>query len=142
MVDVRSGSLVGAWRLVSYVGVDENGAVLEEPLGPSPTGLLIYTADGHMSAQLMRTQRVAFAGPTARDGTITEKASVVDDYVGYAGTWQLKGDTVLHRVTVCSFPNWVGGTQIRTPSLQHDQLKLSLRPASSPARRELRWQRV
>ena len=40
--------LIGAWHLVSIVGADgkpENGAL--------PSGMLIYTRDGHMSVQLM-----------------------------------------------------------------------------------------
>jgi hypothetical protein len=42
--------LVGAWRLVKIESPGTDGKTL---LDPQPTGMLIYTKDGHMSVQLM-----------------------------------------------------------------------------------------
>lgn len=39
--------LIGAWHLASITGPDG------EPVSTAPTGMLIYTRDGHMSVQLM-----------------------------------------------------------------------------------------
>jgi Lipocalin-like domain len=42
--------LQGAWRLVK---IESPGTDGRTPPGPQPTGMLIYTKDGHMSVQLM-----------------------------------------------------------------------------------------
>ena len=42
--------LVGAWRLVKIEAPGPDGKTSP---GPQPTGILIYTKDGHMSVQLM-----------------------------------------------------------------------------------------
>lgn len=42
--------LVGAWRLVKIEAPGPNGKAAADP---QPTGMLIYTKDGHMSVQLM-----------------------------------------------------------------------------------------
>ena len=42
--------LVGAWRLVK---IEAQGPDGKTSPGPQPTGMLIYTEDGHMSVQLM-----------------------------------------------------------------------------------------
>jgi hypothetical protein len=39
--------LIGAWHLASITGSDG------KPISMAPTGMLIYTRDGHMSVQLM-----------------------------------------------------------------------------------------
>jgi hypothetical protein len=42
--------LLGAWRLVKIESPGPDGKAAP---GPQPTGMLIYTKDGHMSVQLM-----------------------------------------------------------------------------------------
>ena len=46
--------LVGAWELVSYVEKPLNGSPPNYPMGERPMGIIMYTPDGYMSAQLMR----------------------------------------------------------------------------------------
>jgi hypothetical protein len=46
-------SLIGAWHLVSIDAGDAHGKPASTP---QPTGILIYTRDGHMSVQLMYPQ--------------------------------------------------------------------------------------
>ena len=43
-------SIAGTWRLVSASSRGPDGHKDEGPYGPSPSGLLIYTADGHVMA--------------------------------------------------------------------------------------------
>lgn len=44
--------LVGEWALTSYVVRDIKTSVEDRPFGERPLGLLLYTPDGYMSAQL------------------------------------------------------------------------------------------
>lgn len=53
--------LVGAWTLNSYVERDIETGVENYPFGEHPLGLILYTPDGYMSAQLQRPERLPFA---------------------------------------------------------------------------------
>ena len=44
--------LIGAWKLVSYVEEPVDGSEPFYPLGEKPHGIIMYTPDGYMSAQL------------------------------------------------------------------------------------------
>ncbi|MEV6563898.1 lipocalin-like domain-containing protein [Streptomyces kronopolitis] len=88
---ISPGELVGSWRLESYVDVHEDGSTSEGPLGPAPAGLLIYSADGHVSVSMMRTT----------DGPSRGRAPAIS-FMGYAGTWQLSGRQAVHEVSVSS----------------------------------------
>ena len=57
--------LVGTWALVSFVASADDGSI-SYPFGDDAAGYLTYTADGHVSAQLMRTGRPAYASDDIR----------------------------------------------------------------------------
>ena len=140
-------TLVGAWRLVSYMATDIESGEIVEPFGPRPRGIIVYSADGHMSAQIMRPDRPAFHGGRLEEGRPEELASAVLGYMAYAGTYEVPAaDRVVHHVGLSLFPNWVGGDQIRVVSWDGERLRLAL-PAPTPlwgARREgvLVWERA
>lgn len=52
--------LVGVWALQAYTDEARDGTALGEPFGPNPHGLLLYTEDGFVSAQLMKPGRAPF----------------------------------------------------------------------------------
>jgi Lipocalin-like domain len=58
--------LIAAWELVSYVEKPLNGSLLNYPMGESPMGIIMYTPDGYMSAQLMRPNPGHFASTNVR----------------------------------------------------------------------------
>ena len=45
--------LIGAWRLVSYIESPVDGSPKRFPMGEKALGIIMYTPDGYMSAQLM-----------------------------------------------------------------------------------------
>src|SRR3974377_2594750 len=53
--------LIGAWKLVSYVERPVDGSAPFYPMGEGPQGIIMYTPDGYMSAQLMHPERPSFA---------------------------------------------------------------------------------
>ena len=61
--------IVGTWRLVSYVAQDDRGGAASYPLGPDAVGLIMYTTDGYMSAQLMRPGRPGYDQPDTSGAT-------------------------------------------------------------------------
>ncbi|KAA2262593.1 lipocalin-like domain-containing protein [Solihabitans fulvus] len=119
--------LVGVWLLVSFHDVDDAGRTSAGPLGADPSGLLIYTADGHVSVSMMRTE----PGPAP-------------GFMGYAGRWRRDGDRVVHRIEVTPRADWVGTEQVRAAEFAGDRLTLhaSTTVHGRRQRRVLVWRRA
>jgi len=139
--------LVGVWRLVTYI--DENkGSDDTQPFGPNPQGFLIYTADGFVSAQLMKPGRPAFRSLDWHHGTPQEYQAAGSGYIGYCGTYEVHEEkaTVTHTPSVSLLPNLIDGRQCRSIDLQGD--RLVLRAAGAPVAggvyvtSRLEWQRI
>ncbi|MEU4098254.1 lipocalin-like domain-containing protein [Streptomyces sp. NPDC026673] len=125
--DELRDSLVGAWRLISYEATDVRNGDVVEPFGSRPEGQILYTPGGRMSAQIMRGGRPAFRRGRLEEGQPGELAAAATGYLAYAGTYEVPaGDTVVHRVELSLFPNWVGGTLTRVAALDGDLLRLAL----------------
>lgn len=52
MTNILREQLIGAWRLVSYIERPRDGSPIRQPMTDRPQGLILYTPDGYMSAQL------------------------------------------------------------------------------------------
>jgi hypothetical protein len=52
--EVLHDAVLGTWELQSYTIENSERGETTYPLGPDPIGLIMYTEDGYMSAQLMR----------------------------------------------------------------------------------------
>lgn len=121
---MRRDDLLGAWHLQSYTA-ESHGAV-DEPLGPRPLGIIMYTADGYMSAQLMRRDRPAYDRAVTGGGTPEQMATAASGYLCYSGPFTIDeaAGVVSHHVEVSLVPNWVGGTQVRHGRLEDGALVL------------------
>lgn len=119
--------LIGAWKLVSYEarGAGEEDAVY--PLGREPAGLIIYTPEGFMSAQLMLPDRRPYTDGDPHKASDKEFATAASGYTGYAGSYKVldDGHTVVHQATVSLMPNWVGVDQYRVVRFEEDRIELS-----------------
>jgi hypothetical protein len=98
------------------------------PWGPDAAAYLIYTKDGHVSYQVAVANRPNFLASDLFGGTVEEKVAAAETFQSYCGTYELRGDKVVHHVEVSSFPNWVGTDQVRIVDLTGDQLSLSSVP--------------
>lgn len=108
--------LLGSWSLDDYEVVRADG-VRSRPLGPSPSGMLVYAPDGAVSALLCRTAH-ADAGDQASDGR---------SYIAYAGTYSVDdaGARVTHDVDVSLIPEWRGRSLQRSIGWDGDRLILT-----------------
>ncbi len=122
----RTGSLVGTWRIVRYCDRDSTGAMVE-PLGPNPTGLVVYTATGQLSIQAMRTPP---SGPLAGEPVhLSSLANLRPFYFGYFGTYSILSDsTVVHHVLGGTFPEYIGTDQPRRYNIRGDTLSIGAPP--------------
>jgi len=117
----------GAWELVSYTTQDDQGGPIGYPLGPDAEGLIMYTHDGYMSAQLMRVDRPAYDQPDTAGGTAAQHAAAAAGYLAYSGPYAVDEATgiVHHEVAVSLLPNWLGTVQLRHSSREADRLTLT-----------------
>ena len=144
MTDTLRNKLIGAWKLVSFVEKPLNGSA--HPMGERPTGIIMYTPDGYMSAQLMRTNPGHFASDWFK-ATSDEYARVASTYFAYAGPFEVdeESNTVTHFVVVSLFPNWIGQKQQRTARIEGDALHLStaspINSGGRPVNAYLEWRR-
>ena len=109
---------IGTWRLVSWE-IREPGGAVRHPFGKNTVGYLIYTADGHMSAEIMDPDRRQsdpdFPLETAAAQTLPEadRARAYDTYLSYCGTYTVEADRVVHHVKAGLIPSWTGSNQPR-----------------------------
>jgi len=116
---------LGTWRIVSWENEDEAGTV-SHPVGSAPRGLLHYAADGRMFVHIMCGDRAALSTDALFGGGEAEKAGAFSSHVAYAGSWELRGERMVHRLEIASVPNWVGGEQRRRfEFLPGNRLRLS-----------------
>jgi hypothetical protein len=109
-----SESFLGSWGLVSYEQVLSSGEVLR-PFGVSPSGMILYLANGYMSAHLSVNNPARFASDDSFQATAEEAAKAWQAYFGYWGTFKVDAEkaVVVHRVEGSSFSNWIGTEQVR-----------------------------
>lgn len=135
---VKAADLVGGWKLESWALLYEDGREPEYPLGRNASGLILYTADGFVSATLAR------AGRKPLDSTAdAEKAKAYDDCFAYAGSYEVKGDAVFHSIEVATNPALAGITSTRNIALEGNRLTLSGPDfaAGSPRYHRIIWRR-
>lgn len=121
--------IVGTWQLVSYTTTSSAGEV-GYPLGPDATGLILYTPDGYMSAQIMTPDRPHYRSRRVHGGEPAEHSSAASGYLAYSGRYEVDevGQRVWHRMAVSLYPNWVGDNQSRDVLFDGDEMTLSSDP--------------
>ena len=125
---MASNPLVGTWRLVSWENRSVGDGEVSHPLGKDAVGYIMYGRDGYMSVAIMRPDRARFAAGDLLGGSVEERARAAETYVSYCGRYEFRGDTVVHRVELSLFPDWVGIEQERLVEVEGDRLTLSTRP--------------
>jgi hypothetical protein len=120
-------AVLGGWELVSFVARDAATGEGRHPLGLSPLGLILYTADGHMSAQL--------ADPG------------MGGYIAYGGRFSVDEETstLRHDVTMSLMPELLAQPQFRHAAIDGDILTLSATrtdDAGVTTHSRLQWKRL
>lgn len=124
-----ASSLLGTWHLVSYKVERSDGSVADL-YGPSPLGVLVYDATGHMSVHLLKTD-LPKCGTIDRRKCPDEQARLAfDNYAGYWGRYQVKAseNAVFHYVDGASWPDYIGTSQKRFVAVSGDRLTITTPP--------------
>jgi hypothetical protein len=144
--DRIAAALVGAWRLVSWTIEYPASGRVTQPFGAVPEGLLVYSADGHMSAAMQRPGRARLSRADPNAVGDSEKAAAFAGYLQYSGTWSVADGNVVHAVELAMNPNLIGTRQVRHVALEGDRLELgAVEPLESPGqsrRHRIVWRRA
>jgi hypothetical protein len=113
------------WALNSYTDIPD-GARAVQPFGSSPAGILIYTSDGFVSAQLMAPGRVSSDSVKWDNWSPEEYETFGHGYIGYCGRYEVDEEnaTVTHLPSVAFLPNLVGHRHLRHVAISGDRLTL------------------
>ena len=121
--------IVGVWKLLSYERKLLDTGVVEKTLGENTPGYLIYTAGNHYSAVMFGGERKKPAGdvPTAQEALTLFQTTIA----GYAGSYRIEANKVIHRVDVAWTPSWIGTEQVRYFTIQGRNLTIETAPSRS-----------
>ena len=138
-MNAEANGLIGAWRLVSWSLVYADGRAPDYPLGEDAQGILMYTADGHVSATLMKKARPAEA-PVSE----AEAARAYGESFAYAGRYEVRDGAAYHSIQIATNPALIGITSTRHIALEGDGLILSGPDfaARSPRTQRIEWRRA
>ena len=142
---VDAPSFVGTWRLVSFV--TSNGAGTRQYWDDHALGLLIYTPDGRVSAQLYDARRRRLDTPWEQAAPSAAQAAFVG-MASYYGRYRIDAgrSTVTHVIEDAMSPDWIGTELVRGYRfLEPDRVELRvLTSAQGEKARDtvLVWERV
>ena|SRR5690349_15440089 len=102
--------LIGAWKLISYSESPVDGSPQRFPMGENAQGIIMYTPDGYMSAQLMRLGRRNFASGDWFEGTPEEFTEEGGGYIAYSGPFHVDEEkqALTHSMAVSLFQVGLG----------------------------------
>src|SRR3954467_13671493 len=140
--------LIGAWKLVSYVEEPVDGSAPLHPLGERPLGIIMYTPDGYMSAQLSKPDRPPFASGDWFKGTDEDFKQEASTYIAYTGPFHVDEEkqTLTHSMFISLFPICTRQPQPRLVKIEGNTPHLSTAaPVTSGGKvvnSSLKWERA
>ena len=105
-----NNSIVGTWRLQSFVREEIATGERQHEIGEKPSGYISYQPDGRMFALLVGDNR---AKPTGTPPTDEEKARLFGTLIAYSGKYAVEGDKATHKIDVSWNQTWTGSDQVR-----------------------------
>lgn len=116
--------LIGTYKLISWENRHDSGE-FSYPLGPDAKGMISYSKDGYVFVHIMAMNRIAYSSGDLFGGEASEIVAGATSHISYCGTYKIVNHDVIHRVHICSFPNWVSTEQRRHFQFDNGNLILS-----------------
>jgi Lipocalin-like domain len=135
--------LAGNWKLVAWRRIKDDGSV-SYPLGDDARGLLIYTDDGRMAVQMAAADRPPLETGDPLGGDVQKRADAYSTCLAYVGSYEVRGQEVVHRIDMSLFPDWSGAVQTRPFTYDDNELVLRTPPmetATGTVVNEMSWVR-
>ena len=139
-------SIVGTWRLVAFVTTDAEGKA-RQYWDERASGLIVYTADGRVAAQLYDARRPPIGTVWDRADASAAHAAFVG-MVSYYGHYRVDAakSTVTHTLEGAMSPDWIGTDLVRAYRFDGpDRVELKVVTAADgpvTASTVLTWERI
>jgi hypothetical protein len=136
----------GSWKLIS---IEAPAARNGQTTPGKPSGIIMFDNTGHMSVQLIRGDRPAFAG--GGNGTAEERAQAYASYTAYYGTYTFEPENrvVIYHLENSLNPAQVGTAYVRYFEFKGNRLTLSVAEDGRGGRRAFKdttqhfiWERI
>ena len=128
-IHAHAADVVGTWHLQSWVEEETETKIVHNVFGEHPSGLITFTADGHVAVIFSNPDRKPSASPKAND---TEAAELYRTMVAYSGTYTLDGDKLTNKIEVSWNQAWNGTSQVRFVQIKDDRLTVKTQAFVSP----------
>lgn len=117
--------VIGTWQLTAFAQESLDTKEVTHPYGDRPTGYIQYAPGGHMVVFITAGD---LPRPAMAAHTDAERAAIHKGIIGgYAGTYSVEGNKVIHHVLTSWRPEWIGGDQTRF--YESDGKNLTIRTA-------------
>ena len=147
---------VGTWKLKSVLKNSSAGDV-SKPFDDYPLGYISYMADGFMHAILMKSGRSLIGVPPEElsDAARSKKlltswryimagiryVKAMTSFLSYCGTYEIRGNIVVHHVKAAMVPDWIGTDLTREFVFSGNTLTLTAHDDAGNVV-DLLWERV
>jgi hypothetical protein len=120
---------LGSWELESWSAERPTGEIVF-PYGTDPIGRISYDANGQMAVQIMKNHRSKFHSEDPLQSEVHEAVAAYHDFMAYCGYYNVNAESnqVVHKITISSFPNWIGQNQVRNYKFSNRKLILTTDP--------------
>lgn len=122
-------SLIGTWKMASWIVEDLETGAKQDALGPDPVGMITYSPDGRVMVLVFKRDRKI---PADLVPTSDEKIALYDSMFAYAGTFTVDQEKVVHHIDMSWNQAWTGTHQIRFCNLRDGVLTYVGAPAKNP----------
>jgi hypothetical protein len=128
--------LTGAWTLLLSDAVKADGTHVPQ-FGPNPSGILIFSPDGHYAAAFTRANLPKLAANDREKPTADEMKAIMLGALSHFGTFAVNDadKSLTFRIEASSYPNWNGTQQRRViTGLTDDVLTYTVKaPSANPS---------
>ncbi|MBV8093164.1 MAG: lipocalin-like domain-containing protein [Acetobacteraceae bacterium] len=119
-------SVVGTWQLIDYSQQFLDTKQITRPFGDHPTGYIQYSPGGHMVVFLTTGNTPK---PAAAMFSDAERIAFYNRIIGgYAGTYRIEGNKVIHHILASWQPEWIGSDQTRFFEVNGKHLTIKTAP--------------
>jgi len=123
--------LLGTWELEGFQIITPEKE--KRNWGEEMTGLLIYSATGHMSVSI--SKKLVGANDTNKDKVL------LDSFIFYAGTYSIQSKEIVHYVSIATNQDRKNKEMRRFFKIKEDLLTLSS-PEQSFGKAVLKWRKI
>ena len=121
--------VVGVWRHRSLVATEIATGQRTSIFGEQPSGLIIFTAGGHVNMLMTEHSRRPAIGATPTDA---EANYLLGSMAAFSGTYRLDGNLLIIHMDASWSEAWTGTEHKRTYAITDDVLTWKSQPLMSP----------